>query len=853
MALNLHAKAPLIAVPRTGGGDHWSASQDKTWTMCQRKWWMEKVARVKDNRPRTFLAVGKALHGVSERYHAQTVTSWDGLFPKGWDAGILPEQAAFIRNGAKQAVELGVWAATPGVKIEEPVMYLVGPDFRDHRGLPMVARPVTIMGADGERKHVEPSYLFDGTPLSTVPGWNRLPRMIGFIDVLKVAQAKVEDHKSAKNRRYALTPEKLKRDGQLLSYAALVFHLRPDVAEVTLQHNVFLKDPEAKEPTYAVKATVTLPEVVAHWDTIIAHVEESQALRQRVPAVAEDPLRRADRFLEVPGAADQGEARVREACDAYSGCPYKDMCMMRCTAPQIVARMDAPTISTLIPKAAPVPTLMQRLAAQSTAAPIMRPFTTPTTTPDATMPFPPKLIPPKPTAPGVGSDVYLLDPEDAKVQFRARIMGTDGETSHMALFPHVDVLPDFSKLSDLYRIDVPIRTILPVADLTAKITSYQSAYIAAGYTPHQTQWTTATGELIDDAVKMARINGVPQPIVAPPQPASAGAAQVAQMSRSKEAEAAANESVPAATFVPVEGQYLTVAPTTHPFWSQHVGKIARVTDVSPGDGGTHVLNVDIEGFDYTGVTAGRFVPVISTVPGMPAGRDMMVQPGQSLASAAHQPVPGDVDFGKGTITDGKGVTHSMEELARNTPLVGDNKGMVPPKDPIYIQPSTVSEIRPSTCAPPAMPTLIAAAKLMVAKLVEVRTVKGGPIIALLEDAHTEGITMIGGQVKLAWDQIERIALRDPAAIPPGGKPPKLTKEQKAAAKEAEAAEAKAKAAQAAEDLRITNRPKALDCAIMTLNEFLAGTKVSRKMLETLQPYLAEAKLHQDALEHPQEE
>lgn len=474
------------------------------------------------------------------------------------------------------------------------------------------------------------------------------------------------------------------------------------------------------------------------------------------------------------------------------------------------------------------------------------------------MPFPPKLILPKPMPPGVGSDVYLLDPEDAKVQFRARIMGTDGETSHMALFPHVDVLPDFSKLSDLYRIEVPIHTILPVADLTAKITSYQAAYIAAGYTPHQTQWTTATGELIDDAVKMARINGGPQPTSAVQVGSmSAGSAMVAQMSRSKEAEAAANESVPAATFIPVEGQHVTVALTTHPFWAKLQGKIGVITDVLPGDNGTHILNVEIDGFDYPAVAAGRFVAVQVVRDGSEVQAGGPQNFGSTTFSALADDIrvkpPGAVEV-VGQQDHSKNLTTGLLVAGPDGELVtlGESKGMVPPKDPIYIQPSTVSEIRPSTCAPPAMPTLIAAAKLMVSKLVEVRTVKGGPIIALLEDAHTEGITMIGGQVKLAWDQIESISLRDPAAIPPGGKPPKLTKEQKAAAKEAEAARVEAEAAQAAEDLRITNRPKALDCAIMTLNEFLAGTKVSRKMLETLQPYLAEAKLHQDALEHPEE-
>ena len=834
MALNLRSPAPPSLVTPHTGGDHFSASQHKTFTMCQRKWWMEKVAKVKDNRPRTFLAVGKALHAVSERYLTQGVTTWDGLFPKGWDVGLLPEQSAFIRKGAKEAVELGVWAATPGVKIEEPIMYLVGPDFRDHRGLPLVVRPVVAMDKDGERKHLEPQAMLDGSPLP--PGWNRFPRYIGFLDVLKVAQAKIEDHKSAKNRRYASTPGKLEKDGQLLSYTPLVFHLRQDITEVTIQHNVFLKDPEDKHPTYAVKAQVTLPMAVQHWDTIIADVQASQALRQRVVPDLSNLQRRADRYLEVPGAADEGPARIKEACEAYSGCPYKDMCMLRATAQQVVARMDALTVSAPPPPPVAAPTLLQRLAAASTP---LRPFTTPTK-PDAIMPFPPKIAPIL-----VGQDVYLLDPENAAVQFRARLLFNEGgEMVTVALFPHVDVLPDFHKLSDMYRIEVPRTSLLVVADLTAKITGYQAALIAGGYNHFGTQWTTATGDLIDDAIKVARVNGGPQPLVNTasvpatsvqsgsaqhiPSPSvdyrgdpavdhakpatSTGAAQVAQMTRSQEAEAAANEAVPVATFTPQEGQYLIVAPTTHPFWSKHVGKTALVKDVTVGDGQA-VVTVDIEGFDYPDVVAGRFVPA-------------------------------DITFDKAK------VKAFLDNLGA---FVGEVKGMVPPKDPIFIQPGAVEEVRPSSCTPEAMPTLIAATKTMIGTLVKVMPAKGGPIIAMLEDAHSEGITMINGQVKMAWDQIVSIASGSVATATPGAKAPRLTKEQKAAIKEAEAAEAQAKAVQEAENKRIAERPLALVRAIGHLTEFLAGTKITRKMLETLQPLLVDALEHQGELALAQDE
>lgn len=936
-------------------GSHFSASQHKTAQMCIRKWYLEKVAKVRDKTPKHYFATGKATHGVAERYHLKQAMTWDGLFPPGWDTGLDDKNRSFIRYAATQAVERGVWQATPDVQIEAPACALIGKDFRDARGMPLLAEPVITLDGKGERIQGRPTRLIDGRPLPT--GWDRLPRFVAFIDVKKPDLGIIEDHKSAKSRRYTLTPDKLKRDVQLLSYAAMLFAERPALDVITLKHNVMLKDTEAPDRVYATTTTVTPDWVAAHWNDVIATVETVRDLRIRVPVLADgspgggSALNRADRWLEVPGACDEGEARKKESCDAYGGCPYQDICFLRASAAQVTKRLDAtggppaPALSpvprppslldrmtmstpTSAPVAAPRPTLLDRMAAPLPAPPtpvqtISRLLGTdfiPSLTTDTPMPFPPKHVI---TA---GTDCYIIDPEDPAVQYRVRVidpkvMDPNGaETALVGLFPHEDVVPDFTRLPDLYRVPVPLTSLLMVPSLTATITGYHAGLIRLNYPREQSSWYTADGRLVADPAHaipspanpvpanmlpgetIAQVNSptysdpippqpayvpgssIPQVAHAPPAPTvreiapgviqtttqgpTASDKNTALLQQHQRALEAAKEVLPPPTFAPVRGMLVQVAETTHKFWAKMVGQVGTIKDISQGDGQS-VLTVDIDDQDFDAVV-GRFVPYVdpnqqviaptgmplhpataTTTPGTgsipvastrertaPMFPPLATASGQVLALAAMPPTP--LQFGDpGHVTKGPPIGSFSGD--RLSPIIQG-----PPT-----QPATAPGAELSNTAGTMTPELLKHFTGMVGKTVRVKPHKGGQFSGVLEAADATGVTMMSGQVKLAWVDILEVIQWD--GVIPGAKPIKLTADEKKAAKEARALEDEQAAREQEAKDRAANLPQALGQALAIVKTTLESGKVSKKVLEGLLPLLEQATEYDQYLQRIRDE
>jgi hypothetical protein len=329
---------------------HCSASQIKTKERCIRLWWAEKIAKLARSDKMHF-RVGHALHAVAERYLSRAAATWEGLFPADWDKGLDEEGRNFVLFAAKEAVTLGLWQAVEGIEVECALALLVGKEWLDDRGMPLIATCETGFNKHGVREIKRLTGLLDGRPLP--PGYNRLRPFVGFVDVaaLQLPIPRISDHKSARNRRYALSKEKLAKDRQVNCYAAWALGRRRDAVECEVEHIVFLKNPDAPEPSYNTKAVIPIADVRARWLEVIEHAEDMKLVSELVPVEIdkEHPYNRADRWKSVRGAVDESPERAKEACSAYGGCPFKDVCHGRATAAEVVKRLDSPSMMDIYP------------------------------------------------------------------------------------------------------------------------------------------------------------------------------------------------------------------------------------------------------------------------------------------------------------------------------------------------------------------------------------------------------------------------------------------------------------------------------------------------------------------------
>lgn len=740
-----------------------SASQLKQKRMCSRSWYLEKVVGLRKRSAQHFV-VGHCLHSVAERYLLRQAKSWADLFPPGWDEGLEAFQSDWIKLMAELAVTKGMWQSSDQVQVEYPLVLLVGKEHLDHRGMPKVARATTYTDKDGVRRHGKPQCLYDGSPLPL--GWDRLPPYVGFIDVAHLwsTPAQIEDHKTAKNKKYALNSEKLAQDLQVLTYASVPLSLRPDLDQVRLKHNVFLKDGEAKVPCYPVVAYANAAMVARQWNDVIAEVEDMQRIRQAVPLVLDKGTdSRGANWHQVPCAIDVG--KTKDACEAYGGCPFKDVCFGRATIEQVASRLNSPD---------PVQAYKARqeamsfnvhslrakwLAKQPASLPAVPSITLdepadvatspPSTTPpkERHMPFGPRNTQPAPL--GVMDTVYVPEPDNAAIQYKATIMnagyGQPGEPQKLiiGLWPDVNVEPAPLSLGRAFVVeDVPLASVSRTQLPNAQLIGY--AAVAAGIGG----W--AAGDLAWSA-RPAPIKPVPKPAATSAAAAAAPAKVVekkghdglfgggfASRAAQQAAPAASVESIPAATYAAVVGQKLRVLPNEgNPFWSALAGKEAIVDDVTMGANGD-MLTVAIDNCPYPNVNAGRF----------------------ELVSQPTGPVPQAV-----YIAEGDRIPPGTIDPTKQPPAepIGGNDG-------------------------DGGPTL-ADFQAMVGQTVCVMMVGSTvPVNGKLEAADEHGVVMLAGAFKAAWDKIASVELFDPAKHQPGYQPPKPTREEKAAAKAKEKAD-----------------------------------------------------------------
>lgn len=247
-----------------------SASQLKTYQRCPRLWWFDKcrdMPRGEQSYSQTF---GKVLHSVAERYLDGDASGRDSegrpvnLYPEGWETDpesgerLLPQDEEVVQALISKAIEEGVLQRRPDLKVETHFL-----------------EPMT-------------------------PG----VYVQGFIDVDMPGE--IQDHKSTKSIRYALSPEKLADDTQMLLYAKIRGAQR-------IRHNVFSREGRVKTVPKENKALTLDPEKVEKkW-------EELQALSIEMKALADMNLQDED-LQDVPAEFPS------RACNQYGGCKFINLC-----------------------------------------------------------------------------------------------------------------------------------------------------------------------------------------------------------------------------------------------------------------------------------------------------------------------------------------------------------------------------------------------------------------------------------------------------------------------------------------------------------------------------------------------
>jgi RecB family exonuclease len=284
-----------------------SPSQHETFMLCERKWWLSKVRRLKE--PQTHSQTfGTVLHSVCERYLRADDNGLDenghpvDLFPPGWEIAedrfakeddpkhsVSEEEQALIRKLIDEAIRDGVLERKP------------------HRMVEATASSVIMTIDDTE---VE---------------------MFGIIDLAMVDPEKpeVQDHKTTKSMRWAKTPRTLAENTQIKIYMKELLselenqgHQLPET--VTLRHNVYCKDPDDPK-VKKVEVEIPTSDVIDHWYQVI----EPNARRMK------ELREKADKWNDVPDPPD-----MTKACNAYGGCSFRPICTGKITEKTYERKME---------------------------------------------------------------------------------------------------------------------------------------------------------------------------------------------------------------------------------------------------------------------------------------------------------------------------------------------------------------------------------------------------------------------------------------------------------------------------------------------------------------------------------
>lgn len=257
---------------------------------CERKWWLKSVRKLAEPY-RKATGFGTVLASCLERWYNADDNGYDrktgepvDIYPNGWeiaenkfgDDAPPPPLSALEQKMAMDLIaaaeDAGVITRDPGRQAEAEFKI----ELCTHKG-------VTVF-------------------------------FIGSMDVR--SYMRVEDHKTVKTMKYALSPAKLRKDTQLLSYAGVVLLEEdrkrgtpvPDDEKIQLAHNYFCKDPDnmrvEKRPV-----SVPVKTVRSFWSRMIDNTKRMVEVRTNT-----------DQYISVK------EGDPWKACKKYGGCPYIHIC-----------------------------------------------------------------------------------------------------------------------------------------------------------------------------------------------------------------------------------------------------------------------------------------------------------------------------------------------------------------------------------------------------------------------------------------------------------------------------------------------------------------------------------------------
>lgn len=252
-----------------------SASQIENHLSCPRRWFFRSVEKLPELKKRS-TAAGDCFHALAENYLRADDSGRgpDGraidLFPEGWEQGLDLLDAALVRVAFEAAVDKQLIRRIPG-------------------------------------RQVEKSFQFDAGPGS----------VMGFMDVgaVNAGRVTVEDHKTTRSLRYAITREEMRTDVQMIVGAHAMLQLAEregvDVESVWLRHNIAeLADPVRLK---AVEVSITPAHVrKVLLEKVVPEVEAMLRLKRSGAKLSE--------WDQLPGP------RVKDACTEYGGCTYAPIC-----------------------------------------------------------------------------------------------------------------------------------------------------------------------------------------------------------------------------------------------------------------------------------------------------------------------------------------------------------------------------------------------------------------------------------------------------------------------------------------------------------------------------------------------
>jgi hypothetical protein len=295
--------------------DLWiSVSQIKDFMRCQRLWVLTRMWKIPTIKKAKVFGMGNILHAVFERWLDADDTGRNPktgevveLYPEGWrtwtekdgtGGTITDDEAKLIQLHVENAIEKGILVRRTGRETE----------------------------AEMKRKLIEGVIL------------------IGYIDLLITAEFELQDHKTCKSKRYALSAAKLAKDVQVLTYAhELVMRLLEEEGynesnlpeRINLVHNQFSKDPAdpwcrsmvAKEDG---EVGVSLQSIRNNWEMLKAIAMQMKKLAENVKKNYPDPKD----WSKIEGPKDV------DACNAYGGCPFMPVCVRRERLSDYIKRVE---------------------------------------------------------------------------------------------------------------------------------------------------------------------------------------------------------------------------------------------------------------------------------------------------------------------------------------------------------------------------------------------------------------------------------------------------------------------------------------------------------------------------------